>query len=517
MANKSLFQTRVRKLSPRADAVNEAGGKAYQLSPKQALAQYAATGCLNDTFYASAETQLDKVLAFCNQVEPEFIAKTAVYCRERGLMKDMPALLCAYLSTRDSKLLDAVFDRVIDDGKMLRNFVQIMRSGAVGRRSLGTRPKKLVQRWFEKRTDEQIFRSSVGQDPSLADVIRMVHPKPKDASREALYAYLIGKEYNEDLLPELVRQFEAFKKDRTGEVPRVPFQLLTALNLSREHWTRIALQGSWQMIRMNLNTFARHGVFEDQGVVRIIADRLRDPVEVAKAKVFPYQLMIAHKTTKGLPDEIREALQDALDLALANVPRLPGKIYVCPDVSGSMSMAMTGYRRGSTSAVRCIDLAALVAAALLRQNPDTEVLPFENKVVSLTLDQRDSVLTNAEKLARIGGGGTNCSAPLALLNQRGAKGNLVIFVSDNESWADRHRGPGTGMMQEWETFKKRNPRAKLVCIDIQPYQTTQAKEREDILNIGGFSDVVFDLLAAFAEKRLGKDHWVGQIESIRLT
>ena len=35
-------------------------------------------------------------------------------------------------------------------------------------------------------------------------------------------------------------------------------------------------------------------------------------------------------------------------------------------------------------------------------------------------------------------------------------------------------------------------RAKLVCIDIQPYGTTQAKSRPDIINVGGFSDAVFD-------------------------
>ena len=39
-------------------------------------------------------------------------------------------------------------DRVIDNGKMLRTFIQIVRSGAVGRKSLGTRPKRLVQRWL---------------------------------------------------------------------------------------------------------------------------------------------------------------------------------------------------------------------------------------------------------------------------------------------------------------------------------------------------------------------------------
>jgi 60 kDa SS-A/Ro ribonucleoprotein len=41
-------------LSPKANTVNEAGGIAYKLSPKAALAQYAATGCFNHTFYADA-------------------------------------------------------------------------------------------------------------------------------------------------------------------------------------------------------------------------------------------------------------------------------------------------------------------------------------------------------------------------------------------------------------------------------------------------------------------------------
>ena len=63
---------------------------------------------------------------------PEFVAKTAVYCRERGHMKDMPALLLAALSRRDPSLMDRAFDRVIDSPRMLRNFVQIVRSGATG-------------------------------------------------------------------------------------------------------------------------------------------------------------------------------------------------------------------------------------------------------------------------------------------------------------------------------------------------------------------------------------------------
>jgi len=145
MVNKKIFETARGLFTRKADTVNEAGGLAYKLSPKHALAQYAATGCFNQTFYADADEQLDRVLELAGQVEPEFVAKTAIYTRERGFMKDMPALLTASLSTREKGLLERVFPRVIDNGKMLRNFVQIMRSGAIGRKSLGSLPKRLVR------------------------------------------------------------------------------------------------------------------------------------------------------------------------------------------------------------------------------------------------------------------------------------------------------------------------------------------------------------------------------------
>ncbi|MDZ7866102.1 RNA-binding protein [Acidovorax sp.] len=513
MVNTQLFQTLRGTLMPTANALNEAGGAAFLPSPKHQLAQLAATGCLNNTFYTKAESQLDTVLSLASEVDPVFVAKTAVYARRAGHMKDMPALLAASLAQRDVGLLTQVFGRVIDNGKMLRNFVQMLRSGAVGRKSLGTRPKKLVQQWLLSATEAQLLNASVGTTPSLADVVKMVHPKPAEAWRAAWFAWLIGRPYDTAALPPLTQSFERYKRDRAAEVPDVPFQMLTALDLDTQAWARIAERGSWQMVRQNLNTFARHGVLALPGVADAVAAKLRDPQAVAKARVLPYQLMAAY-TAAGpeVPTVVKEALQDAMELALANVPQFAGRVVVCPDVSGSMGSPVTGYRKGATTAVRCIDVAALVAAAVLRKNADARVLPFETKVVSLQLNPRDSVMTNASKLAAIGGGGTACSAPLALLNQEKARADLVVLVSDNESWADTARGRSTATMQEWAQFKSRNPAARLVCIDIQPCATTQAQERADVLNIGGFSDEVFTLLALYAAGGLGADHWVGVIE-----
>jgi 60 kDa SS-A/Ro ribonucleoprotein len=515
MANLQLFKSQRGQQAPIANTTNYHGAPAYAFSPKHALAQYAATGCLNATYYANAEAQLKTLLDLCAQIEPRFIAKTAVYCRERGYMKDTPALLAAVLMLRGPEYVPTIFARVINNGKMLRNFVQILRSGAVGRKSLGTRPKKLVQHWLNTATEKDLLNAAVGNQPSLADVVKMVHPKPVEPWREAFFAWLLGKPYDLAALPPLTQAFEAFKRGDTATLPDVPFQLLTALPLTDKQWAQIARNGGWQMVRMNLNTFARHRVFEQQGMAKLIAHKLANPAAIAKAKVFPYQLLAAYKTAVNVPDSVRDALQTALELSLANVPSLPGRVVVCPDVSGSMVSPVSGYRASATTAVRCIDVAALVAAALLRKNPQTRVLPFENSVIAVELNARDTVLSNAEKLASIGGGGTNCSAPLVQLNREKARADLVVFVSDNQSWLDARYG-ATAVMQEWAAFKQRNPEARLVCVDIQPYATTQAMEREDILNIGGFSDEVFNILTSFAVGQLNAAHWVGLIEEIVL-
>ena len=91
---------------------------------------------------------------------------------------------------------------------------------------------------------------------------------------------------------------------------------------------------------------------------------------------------------------------------------------------------------------------------------------------------------------------------------------MVLLVSDNQSWRDVARGAGTRLMHEWEILRTRCPRARLVCVDIQPYATAQAHSREDILNVGGFSDAVFELVGRFAREGGSADAWVDDIERL---
>jgi len=517
MAINTLFGSYRGAMIAPADCQNEENAPAYALTPRQALAQYAATGCFGRTFYVSEQEQLSRVLELCDIAGPEFAAKAAIYSRRHSYLKDMPALLCAWLSLRSPRLHEVVFASVIDNMKMLRNYVQILRSGAVGRKSLGSAPKRLVQGWLATQKEEVIFRSSTGANPSIADILKMVHPKPSSKTRDAFYGYMIGKAIDSSALPGLVTEFEQFKAGQSMALPDVPFTLLTSLPLSRQDWATVALRASWQTVRMNLNTFARHGAFEEAGVTGRVADLLRNRSEIRRARVFPYQLMAAYRNCdRGVPLEVRNALQDALEIALENVPVVTGKVYVCPDVSGSMRGPATGHRKGASTSVKCVDVAALVAAAILARNPLAEVLPFESDVVTVDLNPRDTVLTNAARLAAVCRGGTNCSAPVRLLNERQAKGDLIVLISDHESWVDAGTELGTALMREWAGFRQRNPSARLICLDVQPGSTTQAVEREDILNIGGFSDHVFEVMAAFSAGELEPDHWVATIEAVEL-
>jgi 60 kDa SS-A/Ro ribonucleoprotein len=174
--------------------------------------------------------------------------------------------------------------------------------------------------------------------------------------------------------------------------------------------------------------------------------------------------------------------------------------------------------------VRCVDVAALFAAALLRRNPDSVVIPFDTVAYKADVGADETILDLAGYLARFGGGGTNSSMPLVMANRsyRDRRFAGCVLVSDMESWVGTGSGGSTGVMTQWQEFVANQKRLhgsdaagpKLVCINLQAYTTTQAPERDDVLNLGGFSDAVFQVVASF----LGNDteRFVREVEAIEL-
>jgi 60 kDa SS-A/Ro ribonucleoprotein len=562
MANQSLFSSIATRVLP-ADTVNEAGGLAYQLEPKHALAQMAATGTFGNSFYSSAETQLDEMIALIDLVDDnEYLAKLAVYAREKASMKDMPAALLVALSVRDTALMHRVFDRVVDNGRILRSVFQMIRSGRFknkagkARIGLSSAVQRAFQRWLNTASVGKLLSASIGNDPSLRDILRMARPTPTDNSRRALYGWLTEKTVDkwvpasEADLPAEVQSLVAYRNAESeeaqaliaGGLENVRWDLLSDAAKGPKVWMSLAHKMGPQALRMNINTLMRHGVFSildrsgsarqagntkqvvNTKMVEYVADRIADESEIRRSKQFPYQFFTAYLNVhEDVPQTIKTALHKAAEIACGNVPKLTGPVVIGLDTSGSMSSAVTGDRGpGATSKMRCIDVAALFAAAILRRNPDSVVIPFDTSAYRVKIDPNDSILSIAERLAEYGGGGTNCSLPIASANHWFADRSFagVVLVSDNESWVGTGRGGSTGVMSTWEDFvareRKLDPKAdpKLVCIDLQPYATVQAHERVDILNIGGFNDAVFNVIGAFLEG--DNRRFVAEVEAISL-
>lgn len=521
MANKNLFkaaktpvEVKVNTANKWKETVNQAGGTAFSFPDKLALAQFAVTGTFNNVFYANAEDQLESVKALVAKVDSAFIAKLAVYSHESAFMKDMPAYLLAVLHARqESELLAAVFGRVVSTFKMLSNFVQIVRSGVTGRKSFGTSTKRLIQEWLARKTAMQTFNGSIGlSDPSVSDVIKMVHPNVgDDITKDAVYAYLTearGWESKLGNLPDDLKAFEALKKGEASVVPNIPFRALTNVNLSVEQWRDIARNMPFNTLRQNLNMLSRRKVFDDSDFLIEIAEKLSSQDEVLKSKVMPFQLFTAYQNTTELPVELTNALQNAAEISTQNVPTFGKKTLVFVDVSGSMRSSVTGYRPGvPQSKTSCVDVAALMASCVLRQNNNAEVVLFDTSVHRVTLNPRDSIVSNAQKIAQFYGGGTDLSVAMADANRNKSMADTVIYVSDNMSWA----GGRWGTASEWVNYKKRVPHAKLVNIDIQPMASAQLPDNKDVLNIGGFTDAIWPAIAAFVNDKSGGD-FVSTIE-----
>lgn len=504
--------------SVRVNTTNESGGAAYAMTHEHALAQYTTTGMLDGYLHVDGKTQLSRILELAQKCNDEYVAQVAVYAHEKGFMKDAPALLLGYLMKKNRALFNAIFKRVITNGRMLRTFVQIIRSGTFGSRSFGTNAKHQIQDWLNTATDKTIINASIGNEPSLKDIIKMVHPKAPNENRNQLYRWVCDMDYQEDKLPEQLQLYLKLKRnpESVESLPDVPFQMYTSMGLTTEGWKHIAKNATWNQTRMNLATFERHGAFQDKTFVDKISEKLISERDIVHSKAMPFGIFSAFKKAENIDYKISDALNVAAEISLQNVPELKGKTVVAIDRSGSMT-SLINYR----STIRVMDIAAVLVAALKKKNPDLEIVLF-NDSASVYEPKDKTLLGISNELSRMANGGTNCDAAMMFIKRRYADKGMpdnIIMVSDNESWLGTTRNfwnTDTGTIEQLKEIRRINPNTRMINIDITPGSSSQTIPKEYVLNIGGFNDSVFNVISMFFESKGFSDFWVNQIKSIQL-
>lgn len=490
-----------------ADGLNHEGFPTFKRSNHEAYLQVLLTNTLSGTFYASEEKLLGESLALhaeMSQSDPQFAARALVYARNEGLMRLQPIVGLAYLAKADHALFHQIFNRVIQTPGDLTDFVEIIR-GDVTPGGMGRSVKRAVNGWLNKMSEYHAIKYGAGgQGYSLRDILRVSHPKPTNETQDMIFLWLTDHDKwqaaDKAMLTPQITAFEAIKRldlSNGQESARamiaegkLPYEVVTGvMKPDVETWAALMSQMPYMALMRHLNTLQRAGVLKIEANAHYVASRLVDVNAVRKAKVLPFRLFMAYQMFKAEdPNErvISEALAQAMDVTFENLPNLGGRVCIAPDVSGSMS-----GRMNAQSQTTYIQIAGVFAGALVKKAGNAVILPFNHQVVDVQLNGRDSIMTNAEKVAKLCGGGTAISAPISELLAKKIKVDTFIGITDSEEWARDQYG-GHGFLKVWNEYKdKVAPTAKAFLVTIAPYRHAVApQDAPDIHYIYGWSDSV---------------------------
>jgi len=348
----------------------------------------------------------------------------------------------------------------------------------------------------------------------MGDVIELTHPKPKEEWRSDLYRYLLDRRHHPtnvrvglENLPEIKKWRELQEIDRDARRDYLrdngPYALvdsgMTWETMSEwlpgfgdaESWEFIIDTMGYMALLRNLRNFDEGGV-SDTAANRVIA-KLIDPERVARSMQFPFRFLSAYKNTTST--RWTWALDRAMDLSTANIPKLPGRSLVLVDVSGSMSKLLSN----SSSVMNYEAGAVFGVSQFISAGFQGSLVAFGTHSVNIRLSKGTSVLKGTEALVSVAnlgtvGHGTNTWAAL----EEHYDGHDRVFIfTDMQSFAMN----GNGKPALLESIK-----VPIYNWNLAGYRATNMSVgSENHYEMAGLSDVSFRQIALL--ESMQDSHW----------
>ena len=98
-----------------SESTNYEGAEAFALTPQLELYTAVATAALTDNFYEKGGDTLQRIISLIAKNDARFVAKLAVYARERMHLRSVPLVLVTELAKQHSgdALISALTARVV--------------------------------------------------------------------------------------------------------------------------------------------------------------------------------------------------------------------------------------------------------------------------------------------------------------------------------------------------------------------------------------------------------------------
>jgi hypothetical protein len=345
--------TAMAKLNKAKTVRTHEGAKARAFTPEQELRRALMNAMLwEDQFYEDGVAIAERIGALVPKVEPETVAAMAVTAREDMKLRHAPLLVAREMARHEGHkaLVATTLERIIQRPDELTEFLAIYWADALGpmqqrkTRAVSAQVKKGLAKALVKFDAYQLAKYNRDGAVRLRDVLFLTHAKPKDAAQEKIWKELVdGKLASPDT-------WEVSLSG--GADKRATFERLIAEKKL----------GALALLR-NLRNMQMAGV--PKPIIGKALEAMRTD------RVLPYRFIAAAQYAPDLEPE----LENAMFRSIEGHARMPGKMRLLIDVSGSMDAQMS-----ARSEMRRLDAAVGLAVLAREIGEDVEIFTFSDHV-----------------------------------------------------------------------------------------------------------------------------------------
>lgn len=455
---------------PTTKTRNLAGGKAFRMSAPMELVHAVLSTFLEDKFYETGDARIQRIADLVAKNDPKFVSNLATVARQEFHMRSVVTLLVAELAKchRGDSL---VMETIVRTAQRVDDLIELVSYFKRDKKALPKQVKRGIRNALLKFNRYQLAKyRGEGKTVSLTDVFNLVHPKPKHANEEQKQAW-------KDLMEGKLASFDTWETEISNSKDDAT---------RTEVWEKLITNNKlgYMALLRNLNNLVKYGVSE-KIIARAVA-KLTSPVEVMRSKQLPFRYFTAYQHVRG-NRQFTDAISLAMDLAVANTPKLEGRTLIAVDASGSMGAS--NYALGGGSDLPIVK-AAIFAATLVKANVNADLILFDTQVKELQPSSRMPVVDLAESIIKASdGGGTETSLVFRYAGAKKTQYDRIVIISDVESWSERDG------VQKWyaEYCKATGADPFVYAIDIQGHGTKDVVGSK-VFHLAGWSSRLLDFV-----------------------
>lgn len=539
--------------------VNFMGEMAFKLSDKEELVSTVMTTFLTDAYYESESKVTERIMKLIDKVDPLFAAKLAIYARNEGKLRSVTHLISAYLAKAISgtewgkRFYNKIVIRPDDMSEILSCYTHL--NGSDNKvEKIPNSIKRGFKAALERLDAYQIDKYKMERrDISLVDLVNIFHPKGTQKNSEAYRRLMNGESldglYSTKILEKEMSAAGQKTKDASKEEKE-----------AAKHDAIVdVLDNVKGMPMMNLLRNLRNIILYAPDKVYEACKQLATAQKVQNSRLLPFRFATAYEEVERMtydykdPDtsiafesdrtiskvsrdefvalkaQVLEAIERALQLACANIPKLDGNVAILIDHSGSVRGDAGGHSRVSAFSNTSRAMIGNLFGTMVAYRQDNVYIGlFGDKLISVPMKRDMKMLDFNKKSFDLGakcGGSTEAGIydfMRQVVKEKKKIDNVIVF-SDCQigkgggftnwygtDWSDR----GAHFHELFKEFRKINPNANfIVCNLNQSSGTSVFDKSQRILNIAGWSERIFDLISTQCK---GWESIIKEIEAVEI-